>query len=69
VYLTNSTVIALDCVNTPRDFIQGKALVASAARPELLALENIQIPLKSLVGSGVSKPAALPPALCMTPAQ
>ncbi len=50
VYLRAGAVIALDCINAPRDYVQGKALVERGARvsPELLA--DAQVPLKSLEG-------------------
>jgi 3-phenylpropionate/trans-cinnamate dioxygenase ferredoxin reductase subunit len=52
VYLRRGRVIALDCVNAARDFVQGKALVEHdggaglAADPALLA--DATVPLKSL---------------------
>jgi 3-phenylpropionate/trans-cinnamate dioxygenase ferredoxin reductase subunit len=50
VYLRAGAVIALDCINAPRDYVQGKALVERGARvpPDLLA--DAQRPLKSLEG-------------------
>ena len=53
VYLRGGRVIALDCINAARDFVQGKALVefehgaGLAADPALLADSNV--PLKSLL--------------------
>ena len=49
VYLRQGRVIALDCVNAVKDYVQGKALVAAgqAVAPEPLA--DASIPLKSLV--------------------
>ncbi len=48
-YLREGRVIAFDCVNASRDFIQGKALVAAGARiaPERLA--DTGLPLKGLL--------------------
>lgn len=48
VYLHEGRVIALDCVNSPRDFIQGKHLVARhvVADPALLA--DVAVELKEL---------------------
>ena len=50
VYLRAGAVVALDCINAPRDYVQGKALVERGARiaPDLLA--DAQVPLKSLEG-------------------
>jgi 3-phenylpropionate/trans-cinnamate dioxygenase ferredoxin reductase subunit len=49
IYLRDSTVIALDCVNSPRDFVQGKALISGAVRPDRAAAENTNMPLKALL--------------------
>ncbi len=58
VYLRKGCVAALDCVNAPRDYIQGRALVAAGARiaPELLADEAT--PLKALLAGSAGAPAA-----------
>ena len=50
VYLRAGAVVALDCINAPRDYVQGKALVERGAviAPDLLA--DAQRPLKSLEG-------------------
>ena len=47
VYLQAGRVIALDCINAPRDYVQGKALVDGgiAVPPALLA--DITVPLKA----------------------
>lgn len=50
IYLREGTVIALDCVNASRDYVQGRALVIARSRPDLAALVNCDVPLKSLVG-------------------
>jgi 3-phenylpropionate/trans-cinnamate dioxygenase ferredoxin reductase subunit len=49
LYLCEGRVQAIDSVNAPRDFVQGRFLVAGRAQsqPELLA--NSAIPLKSLM--------------------
>jgi 3-phenylpropionate/trans-cinnamate dioxygenase ferredoxin reductase subunit len=49
VYLREGRVIALDCVNAVRDYVQGRALVVAGARidPELLA--DAGTPLKALL--------------------
>lgn len=48
VYLKQGRVIALDCVNAVKDYVQGKALVVSGARPGPQALADTDVPLKSL---------------------
>jgi len=50
VYLRAGAVIALDCINAPRDYVQGKALVERGARiaPDLLA--DAATPLKTMEG-------------------
>ena len=51
VYLRAGRVIALDCVNAIRDYVQGRALVAAGAEiaPERLA--DASIPLKELLAA------------------
>jgi 3-phenylpropionate/trans-cinnamate dioxygenase ferredoxin reductase subunit len=50
VYLRAGKVAALDCINAPRDYVQGRALVERGARiaPRLLA--DAKVPLKSMEG-------------------
>jgi 3-phenylpropionate/trans-cinnamate dioxygenase ferredoxin reductase subunit len=48
VYLRQGRVVALDCVNAMRDFVQGKALVAGAAMITGEALADTARPLKTL---------------------
>jgi 3-phenylpropionate/trans-cinnamate dioxygenase ferredoxin reductase subunit len=49
VYLAHGRVIALDCVNATRDYVQGRALVLAGAAPDPAALADPAVPLKSLV--------------------
>jgi 3-phenylpropionate/trans-cinnamate dioxygenase ferredoxin reductase subunit len=49
VYLRAGQVIALDCVNMVRDYVQGRALVVQRLSPDRAALADSSIPLKSLV--------------------
>ncbi len=49
VYLKQGKVLALDCVNAARDYIQGKALVVNHAAPDRTALADAATPLKTLV--------------------
>ena len=48
VYLKAGRVIALDCVNATKDYVQGRALVTSGATPPVDVLADAAIPLKSL---------------------
>ena len=48
IYLRRDAVIALDCVNATRDYVQGKALVAGAAIVSPAQLADTTLPLKSL---------------------
>jgi len=48
VYLRQGRVVALDCVNAMRDFVQGKALVAGAAMITEEELADTARPLKTL---------------------
>jgi 3-phenylpropionate/trans-cinnamate dioxygenase ferredoxin reductase subunit len=49
VYLRNGKVLALDCVNAVKDYVQGKALVAGGIAPDKAALADPETPLKSLL--------------------
>ncbi|MCS6947589.1 MAG: pyridine nucleotide-disulfide oxidoreductase, partial [Steroidobacteraceae bacterium] len=49
VYLRGGRVIALDCVNQPRDFLQGKKLVAARTAVAPDALLDAERPLKELL--------------------
>lgn len=49
VYLHESRVIALDCVNAVRDYAQGRGLVLHHAAADPAALADPAVPLKSLV--------------------
>jgi 3-phenylpropionate/trans-cinnamate dioxygenase ferredoxin reductase subunit len=49
VYIRNGAVIALDCVNAIKDYVQGKALVVNATRADPVLLADASIPLKTSV--------------------
>jgi 3-phenylpropionate/trans-cinnamate dioxygenase ferredoxin reductase subunit len=49
VYLKNGRVLALDCVNAVKDYVQGKALVTGGVSPDKASLANPEIPLKTLL--------------------
>ena len=49
VYLKNGKVLALDCVNAVKDYVQGKALVVGGLSPDKASLADPQIPLKTLL--------------------
>ncbi|MGO4568885.1 NAD(P)/FAD-dependent oxidoreductase [Rhizobium sp. 2YAF20] len=48
VYLKKGAVIALDCVNSPRDYVQGRKLVEAHAKLGSVQLANISKQLKEL---------------------
>lgn len=48
VYLRAGRVIALDCVNAARDYVQGKALIVSGREVDRGQLADPSVPLKSL---------------------
>lgn len=48
IYLREGRVIALDCVNATRDYVQGRVLVQKGATPDLARLADPTIPLKEL---------------------
>ncbi|MCP3733998.1 FAD-dependent oxidoreductase [Sphingomonas sp. RP10(2022)] len=49
VYLRGGQVIALDCVNATRDYVQGRALVVAGAAPDRDRLADVGIPLKEVM--------------------
>lgn len=51
VYLRQGRVIALDCVNAVKDYVQGKALVVQGTQASAADLSDISRPLKELVAS------------------
>ncbi|MGN6376849.1 MAG: NAD(P)/FAD-dependent oxidoreductase [Sphingomonas sp.] len=51
VYLRRGRVVALDCVNMTRDYVQGRALVVARARVDPAALADPATPLKALVAA------------------
>ena len=48
VYLKDGRVIALDCVNATKDYVQGRALVVGGASPDPARIANAAVPLKEL---------------------
>lgn len=51
VYLRAGRVVALDCVNAVRDYVQGRSLVEKGATPSREQLADSEIALKSLADS------------------
>jgi 3-phenylpropionate/trans-cinnamate dioxygenase ferredoxin reductase subunit len=49
VYLKDGKVVALDCVNMVKDFVQGRKLVEAGATPDLDRLADAGNPLKELI--------------------
>ncbi len=50
VYLRDGRVIALDCVNMIKDYVQGRRLVVEGAMPDRVRLADVDVPLKELAG-------------------
>jgi len=48
IYLRQGRVIALDCVNLVRDYVQGRALVVEGKSPDPARLADTEVPLKEL---------------------
>ena len=48
IYLRRGRVIALDCVNAVKDYVQGRKLVAEGAAPDRALLADPEVPLKEL---------------------
>jgi 3-phenylpropionate/trans-cinnamate dioxygenase ferredoxin reductase component len=51
VYLKHGGVIALDCVNATKDYVQGRALVLARARIDSAQLADAGVPLKELMAA------------------
>jgi 3-phenylpropionate/trans-cinnamate dioxygenase ferredoxin reductase subunit len=49
IYVRSGTVVALDCINATKDYVQGRKLVEAKVAADQAALERTEIPLKSLV--------------------
>ena len=49
IYLKEGRVIALDCVNATRDYVQGRKLVEARATSDRAALRDVEVPLKELL--------------------
>jgi 3-phenylpropionate/trans-cinnamate dioxygenase ferredoxin reductase component len=50
IYLKQGRVIALDCVNAVKDYVQGRKLIEAGAAPDKAALADASVPLKELAG-------------------
>ena len=48
LYLKNDQLIAIDAINSPRDFIQAKPLIANGVKPDRQQLADTEIMLKDL---------------------
>lgn len=48
-YLRDNRLVALDCVNATKDYVQGKSLINSGCVPDVSMLADPAIPLKSLL--------------------
>lgn len=51
IYMREEAVVALDCVNAPRDFMQGRHLVAGSHKVSREALQDVSRPLKPAASS------------------
>ncbi len=49
IYLKEGRVIALDCVNNTKDYVQGRKLVEARVSPDLDLLADAETPLKALL--------------------
>ncbi|VWX54012.1 Ferredoxin reductase [Novosphingobium sp. 9U] len=56
IYLKEGRVLALDCVNMVKDYVQGRKLVEAGAKPDLAALADKDKPLKELQTIYSSRP-------------
>jgi len=51
VYLKAGRVIAIDCVNMVKDYVQGRKLVEAGVSPDLTKLADASVPLKELLAA------------------
>lgn len=51
VYLRQGRVIALDCVNMIKDYVQGRKLVEDGAMPDVARLADAALPLKEVMAA------------------
>jgi len=56
LYLKRGKVIALDCVNATKDYVQGRALVVAGLVPDRTLLADARMPLKELLEQATSSP-------------
>ena len=49
-YLRGGQLVALDCVNMMKDYVQGRKLVELGVHPDPAVLANAELPLKDLAG-------------------
>ncbi len=54
IYLKDGRVIALDCVNAVRDYVQGRALVSGRVTVPVERLSDVSVPLKELASEKMS---------------
>lgn len=52
IYLREGRVVALDCLNSVRDYAQGRNLILQGASPDLRRLADPAVPLKELAPAG-----------------
>lgn len=48
IYLKRGRVVALDCVNATKDYVQGRALIVGRVAPDPAALADLERPLKEV---------------------
>jgi 3-phenylpropionate/trans-cinnamate dioxygenase ferredoxin reductase subunit len=54
IYLRQGRVVALDCVNAIKDYVQGTKLIGAAHAPDPRLLADSSTPLKELVQKGAA---------------
>ena len=48
-YLKGGKLIAIDCVNMVKDYVQGRKLVEAGVSPDVTRLADAEVPLKELM--------------------
>lgn len=49
IYLKAGKVIALDCVNAVKDYVQGRKLIEAGAQVDPALLADAEVPLKEML--------------------
>ena len=51
IYLDEGRIVAVDAINSPRDFLAARTLIRNGAKPSREKLADAAVPLKSLAAT------------------